>query len=634
MPMLSTTAAMYCRELKRHEEALASYDKVLAIKPDYVEALHDRGVVLQGLKRHEEALASYDKALAIRPDYVEALHDRGVVLRELKRHEEALASYDKALAIKPDHADALNNRGIVLQGLKRHEEALASYDKALAIRPDYVEALNNRGFVLRELKRHEEALASYDKALAIKPDYADVLNNRGIVLQGLKRHEEALASYDKALALRPDHADALNNRGVVLQGLKRHEEALASYDKVLAIKPDYADALNNRGIVLTELGHFNEARVFVEEAIKLAPRNAKYYFSLIQLKQFSANDPHLAAMEELARDMASLSEEDQIRLHFAMSKALAGLEQHERSFHHLLQGNALNRQQITYDETETLRHFARIEAVFTAKLMHDKQGLGDPSLLPVFIVGMPRSGTTLIEQILASHPKVFGAGELANFGKGLESVNNVNGVPMLFPEMVPAMFAEQLRQLGATYLKSIRTMAPEAERITDKMPVNFMYAGLIHLALPNARIIHAQRDPVDTALSCFSILFTEGQPYSYDLGELGRYYRAYQALMEHWRKVVPAGVMLEVQYEDVVDDLEGQARRIVAHCGLEWDDACVAFHKTQRIVQTASTVQVRQPIYQSSVGRWHPYKDQLRPLLEALDIDKRPQKTAMDKASQ
>jgi hypothetical protein len=229
---------------------------------------------------------------------------------------------------------------------------------------------------------------------------------------------------------------------------------------------------------------------------------------------------------------------------------------------------------------------------------------------------MPRSGSTLVEQILASHPKIFGAGELNDFGTAVARLGDRARAP--FPELVRAMSEEDLRQLGTNYLDATTALAPEAARITDKMPFNFHFVGLIHLALPHARIIHTRRDPVDTCLSCFSTLFTAGQPYGYDLGELGRYYRGYAALMQHWRNVLPNGVMLEVQYEELVDDLEDQARRLVAHCGLDWDETCLAFHKTQRPVLTASATQVRQPIYKSAVGRWRVYEEFLGPLTRAL----------------
>jgi hypothetical protein len=403
--------------------------------------------------------------------------------------------------------------------------------------------------------------------------------------------------------------------------LGRFDEAFAHYHKALAIKPDYAEAHNNLGVSFKMLGRTEEARRAFETAIQLAPRRVLFYAGLVETRRFAEGDRHLAAMKKLARDLASLPGEEQIQLHFALGKAFADLAQHDRSFRHLLAGNALKRQQISYDEAAVLAEFDRIRAVFTRGLMQDKQDLGYPSPVPVFIIGMPRSGTTLVEQMLASHPRVFGAGELTDFHDALTRLAAREAVPQPYPEMVSSMTGPRLFELGADYLARVRRMAPSADRITDKMPGNFLAAGLAHLALPNARIIHIRRDPIDTCFSCFSTLFAVHNRHAYDLGELGRYYRGHAVLMEHWHDVLPVEVMIEVQYETLVTDFEREARRIVAHCGLDWDDACLAFHRTQRPVQTASMLQVRQPIYQSSVGRWRPYKDWLGPLLAALDVD-------------
>jgi hypothetical protein len=229
---------------------------------------------------------------------------------------------------------------------------------------------------------------------------------------------------------------------------------------------------------------------------------------------------------------------------------------------------------------------------------------------------MPRSGTTLIEEILASHPKVFGAGELRDFGTLAGTLRGADGSE--FPECVGSLTTDQIRFLGTTYMNAIRALAPAAERVVDKMPYNFYSVGLIHLALPNARIIHARRDPRDIALFCFSLLFTKGNEFTYDLAEIGRYICAYETLMQHWQRLLPPDAILEVRYEELVDRFEDEARRIIAHCGLDWDDACLAFHKTQRPVRTASVNQVRQPIYRSSVGRWRRYEGFLQPLLAAM----------------
>jgi Sulfotransferase family len=276
---------------------------------------------------------------------------------------------------------------------------------------------------------------------------------------------------------------------------------------------------------------------------------------------------------------------------------------------------------VSYDEKAAVGFFDRIEAVFTPALTRDKKGLGESSSRPIFVIGMPRSGTTLVEQILASHPAVHGAGELSALDTVVQSVRGPGNTPTAFPEFVTAADGPALRRIGLSYLAELQRIAPDGERVTDKMPSNYYYAGLIHLALPNAKIIHCVRDPVDTCVSCYSKLFSGAQIHTYDLAELGRYYRRYERLMAHWRRVLPKGRILDVRYEDVVADLEGQARRILAYCALPWDDRCLAFHRTERPVRTASATQVRRPIYNTAVGRWRAYADDLGPLLAALGID-------------
>jgi hypothetical protein len=259
--------------------------------------------------------------------------------------------------------------------------------------------------------------------------------------------------------------------------------------------------------------------------------------------------------------------------------------------------------------------------MFTQDFMKANSGGGDTSWSPIFIVGMPRSGTTLMEQVLASHSKVFGAGELEAFKEAIAECVNGHAIVPAYPTLVEALSGDQIRQIGEIYTARARSRAPEAERIVDKMPLNFVFVGLIHLALPNARFINARRDPLDTCLSCFSLLFTGSQPFAYDLAELGRYYRGYEAVMEHWHKVLPPGVMIDAHYEDFVDDLEGSARRVLKHCDLEWEDACRDFHDTKRAVRTASLMQVRKPVYRGSIGAWRRYAEHLEPLAQALGVN-------------
>jgi hypothetical protein len=441
----------------------------------------------------------------------------------------------------------------------------------------------------------------------------------GSVLSKMGRTEDALAQFQQAATIDPSDAEAHNDLAFALHQLGRAGEALDHYNRAIALRPDHAAAHCGLGMVLAAVGRTEDAERAFAAATALAPRDTNVYFQLGLAVRFAGGDPRFLAMQRLAQDVDSLPLDDQIALHFALGKAFADTADYERSFHHLREGNALKRRRTPYDEAGTLGWLERVRTVFTPALMREQAGLGDPSPLPVFIVGMHRSGTTLVEQVLASHPRCFGAGELADMGAIVKQLRGPRAAE--FPEAVPALSQQQLRALAARYLRSVRRRSATAERITDKMPINFIYTGLIHVLFPNARIIHTRRDPCDTAVSCFSILFGHGLDFSCDLAELGRFYRGYRSLMAHWRSVLPAGVMLDVDYETLVEDFEAQARRIVGHCGLEWDDACLSFHRTERAVLTPSVGQVRQPIYRRSVGRWRKYEKFMGPFLQALEGD-------------
>ena len=584
-------------------------------------AHNDLANALQAQGKLDEAMIHYRQALTLNPEFPEAHNNLGSALQRQGKLDDAVVHYREGLTIKPDYAEAHCNLGIALKAQGKLDEAAVHFRRALTLKPDYAEAHNSLGNALRDQGNLDEAVIHYRQALTIKPDYAKAHSNLGITLKAQGKLDDAAVHFRRALTLKPDYAEVHNNLGNALREQGNLDEAVIYFRRALTIRPDYAEAYSGLGNALKSQGKLEEARRAHETATKHAPKNAVLYQQLAESKRFSTDDPDLAAMEKLAREMALLPLKDQTALHFALGKAYEDLGRYEQSFFHLIEGNALKRQQIVYDEASTFALFDRISAVFTPELMIRQRGLGLHHSAPVFIFGMPRSGSTLVEQILASHPNVYGAGELTQFAMAVAQVSLPKGSVARYPEMVSSMSGDELCQLGESYVGAIRRLAPTAERITDKMLRNFQFAGLIHLILPNARMIHTRRDPLDTCLSCFAKLFTGDQPYSYDLGELGRYYRAYETVMEHWRNILPQGVMLEVQYEDITSDLDGQARRIVAHCGLEWDDACLTFHKTPRPVHTASAAQVRQPIYRTSVGRWRPYGKLLAPLFEALGID-------------
>lgn len=480
----------------------------------------------------------------------------------------------------------------------------------------------------------DAALECFDKARALAPDDALVHQRLGATLAALNRFPEAVERYREAIALDPLDTDSHHGLGWTLEQMHRLEQAVDAYREAARVNPKADGSLNNMGNCLQALGRFDEAHAAYRLAIEAAPRVPLYYRNFVQTKRLTADDPVFVALERLAGNPAALTSADQAEVHFAYGQALSDVGRNDASFDHFLKGNALHRPGVRYNEADTLGLFAHLPELTPAAVLEARRGLGNPSQAPIFIVGMPRSGSTLIEQILASHPQVFGAGERTEFGEAL--VNAIRREPddplKVDIEALRNIDAAPLRALGADYLRRMGGALPPLQSLaqndeanprsrhthfTDKYPFNFINLGLIHLALPNARFIHSRRAPLQTCLSIFSRIFHD-VPFSYDLGELGRYYRAYDALMAHWQRVLPEGVMIEVKYEELVDDFDGNVRRLLAHCGLEWDERCLSFHQTTRQVSTASSAQVRRPLYKTSLHRWQPQRALLEPLFDGL----------------
>jgi len=570
------------------------------------------------LMQGKDALFALQKTTRFLPDDAEAYYSLGNTLRKFGRTDEAEASYKRALQIRPDYAAVHSNMGNLVLAQGRLDEAEISYRRALQARPDCAEMHYNLGNIIRVQGRFDEAEVSYRRALQIRPDYAETCNNLGTLLQDMGRLVEAEASYRGALQAKPDYAEAYNNLGNVLLDVSRMDEAEASFRRALEVKPDYPDAIYNLGGCLMNQGRLDEAEARYLELQKTKSRFVEGSFAIAQLRKVKFSDANFAALiavDEAARSGAApLMDKEAIFLHFALGKSYDDLGDHAKAFPHFIEGCKLKRATLDYDPSKTTRHFDSIMRNFDASTINRLRDGGDPSHLPIFVLGMPRSGTTLTEQIIASHPEVHGAGELPD----LMAIAQRNIAAATFPDNLCQLDQAQLTAWGAEYVASLQRHAPDARHITDKMPANFQAVGLIHLMLPHAKIIHVNRNPVDTCLSCFSTLFKHGQEFTYDLSELGQYYFDYVRLMEHWRNVLPEWAFLDVQYEDIVVDQEGQARRLIEHCGLEWNDACLDFYKNQRAVRTASVAQVRQPIYKSSVERWRKYEKFLGPLLDAL----------------
>jgi tetratricopeptide (TPR) repeat protein len=636
----ATVALYHCnlgemyRLLGDRDAALASGRRALALDPNMPQALNNVGIVHYERGEFDDAAVHYRRAISLMPNYAEAHSNLGNALRAHKKYEEALLAYQQARQLRPDYAEAINNMGTALRDMGREAEAEAAYRQALAIKPDDPSVLNNLALALKDGERFDEASAVLERSLSLDPNNVKTLTYLALLRLDQKRSADAEMAAQRALTLARDDPEAINTMGLVRYEQQNLDDALGCFRRAIALKPDFADAHNNIGNLLKERGQLVAACEAYERAIALEPGEVAYYVNFVDAKNFAAGDPHLVAMEAIARTRHNLTDTAQYQLNFSLAKAYDDIGRYDDAFGCMLQANKVKRKRIAYDEAGTLGSLERLRAAFDQGLFEPNRGGGCHSSLPVFVIGMPRSGTTLIEQILASHPAIHGAGELSDFDQLAKQMRDMGGKPFRLPEDAQVLRPGDLLKLGESYVAGLQRLAPGAERVTDKMPANFLYAGLIHLALPRARIIHVLREPRDTCLSCYSKLFTEEQNFTYDLGELGRYYRKYAELMEHWRAVLPEGRMLEIRYEDVIADLEGMARRLVDHCGLDWDPRCIAFHEARRPVRTASAAQVRRPIYRTSLGRWRAYEPHLAPLLAELDDLAEPAATsqAVDKA--
>jgi tetratricopeptide (TPR) repeat protein len=473
---------------------------------------------------------------------------------------------------------------------------------------------------LHRLGRLDDAERGYRQVLATDPDDAQALHLLGMIAAQRGKPADALDLIGRSLALAPDVGEAHYNLGVALQDLARTEEAAAAYRRALALRPDVAETHMQLSNALQELGDTAEALAAVDRALAIDPAFVRAWYVRRDLKTFVPGDPDIERMEALlaSADARRLDDDDRLLLDFALGKAWMDVGDAGRAFAHLEAGNRRKRAGFAYDVATEVEWLAAIAESVTPETIAAFAGAGDPSDLPVFVLGMPRSGTTLVEQILASHAGVHGAGELLVLEELTGRDWERDDLADSYQRLMRGLTASDLSRLGGAYVERVAALAGGKRRVVDKSPGNFRLAGLIHLMAPNARIIHCRRDPVDTCFSLYSRNFSGRVRYAFDLRELGLYYRAYERLMAHWRAVLPADRFIEVDYEALVGDLEEEARRLIGFCGLEWDEACLEFHATRRLVRTISVNQVRRPIYRSSIERWKPYEPHLGPLLQAL----------------
>ncbi|WPN44534.1 MULTISPECIES: sulfotransferase [unclassified Pseudomonas] len=605
--------AEMCRQQGLLEEAEQAGQQAVALAPTLVDAWNNLGIIQQEMGKLEESLECLLRVVNLRPETAQVHNNLGNTYRRLDRPERAEWHYKQALTLDPNYAEAYSNLSFLLSSQGHFDEAVAIGRRAIELNPRLIDAYLNIAEAETQRLQDGEALRWLNALYAFAPKHVGGLTARAQVLKKGGLLDEALHCARQALALAPHDANTHNAMGITLQAIGMHEEALEHFLQAATLPGSVTEeAMIAQGSLLLEMGRKEAAAEAFEQALAAFPGSIRVLAGRSDSKTFTADDADIAAMEAGLLHSEGLLLVDKLSTHFALGKAYLDAGDSVRAFQHLDAGNRLKRATFSYDPQATQQWMHGIAEVLSEEFMAAHQGMGAQSSMPVFIVGMPRSGTTLVEQILASHPRVQGAGELDSLRLAVESLG-------AFPQSLVNCSVEDLARLGQDYLQRITPLLDGCDRLVDKMPANFMYAGLIPLILPGARILHCRRNPVDTCLSCYSKLFGGEQLFTYDQAELGQFHRNYQALMAHWRALLPVESFIEVDYEAVVDDLEGQARRLIDFIGLPWNDACLEFHKTRRVVRTASVNQVRQPIYKTSKDRWRAHAPQLGPLLRALD---------------
>ncbi len=548
---------------------------------------------------------------------------QAMVEAEKSLHQGNLAGAEnifwKILAAQPNYAPAYHSLGLLAFQVNKLPLAADLITKAIEIDPHEFIFHRNIGELYRRLGRLPEAVAAGERAVNLAPNDLDSHYNLGLALTDSQKFQQAIKSYGQALKLNPDHNLSWNNLGSALEQTGNKIEAQNAYAKAVTIDKNHAEAQNNLGAIYSEQGKLDKARECFVAAIASRPDFVEAHYNLSSLKDYTQEDPHLVNLESLVGNYAALSMKEEIRYYFALGKAREDIKDYQGAFAAYKKGNNLQHTMSPDNEAKALETANQIKELFTReffdKFDNFKQNNQDKT--PLFIVGMPRSGTSLIEQILASHPEVYGAGELSDLNEVIQNKISIEDEE-LFTIMAKNLSEDEFQQMGQEYLRRVWQLAPNAAVITDKMPANFFYIGMIHLMLPGAKIIHSMRNPMDSCFSCFSRLFNKSMEFTYDLGALGQYYIRYIQLMEHWHRELPKGSILNVRYEDMVTDTEGQVRRLLDYVGLGFDKCCLEFYKNKRHVKTASVVQVRKPIYQSSVARWKRFGANLDPLLEML----------------
>ncbi len=642
--------------LGRHAEAAESYRLVTRQQPEFASAYSNLGLALWHQEKYDEALVFAQQAVRLDPARASAHNNLGLILKSLERLDEAITAFRETLRLDPNLTEAHYNLGLSLCSQDKLDEAARCLEEAVRLKGDYAEAHKDLATLHLKRNRPDLAAASFEHYARLNPENVDAQLAAGDALAHLERYDNAQKYYRRAVEISSDRADIHIKLGIALQEHdtgRGNQEAEACFRKALDLDPNSSAASMHLGTCLQSRGRLDEAQTCVERALALEPRHDDARARLVRIlehkgdyagaqaalrpllekgimhvtaalayatlsRHIDRREEAIAALESALNTSSNMPFRNRMDAHFTLGKLYEEIKDYENAFRHYETANTLSPER--YDSEANERFFAELMDCFGAEKQARRPRASNRSRLPVFIVGMPRSGTTLVEQILSSHPLVHGAGELNDLHEIAESLPETLGTKLPYPGCVDALTRKHMDSIAQRHLERLGRMANGKARVTDKMPHNFLGLGLIDLLFPEARVIHCTRDPLDTCLSIYFLHFNKHHAYSHNLEQMGLYYRQYQRLMAHWKTVLRAP-MLEVNYETLVNDPEPTIRNLVEFAGLEWNERCLRFHESKRAVTTLSYDQVRRPLYKKSIARWKHYERHLGPLIAALQED-------------
>lgn len=597
------------------ERAREIGQRAVRLAPGSAAAHSNLGLVYYDMEDLDQAQVWQDRALALAPEFDRAINNLGSIARDRGDREEAVRHYEKALRINPNSVETANNLISVLIELERIVEARKRSEGLLERFPRHAELHCSLGRLCTLENDLDKAEAAFRNAIALDDKKAESYVGLSQVLFEKNHPKLALVEAEQALRLDPKNAAACHQAGLVKAHFGDVQVASELYQRAIDLKPELTASRFALGQLAVEQGEFDIARQHFELVAQTSDDKLNAWIALARLDKITEDSPVLQALEAELPKTDTMLPQKALALHYALGDCYESLRRHDEAFAQFSKGAAIKRSLVSYDPAETDRLTDELIATFDATMIERLRACATLDETPIFVVGMPRSGTTLTESILNAHPQVIGAGELNDlpnlFGRLEDGSSNL-------PRAVQAMSDATLTRRAEDYVEALRQHAPDAPYVVDKMPANFQLIGLIHGLLPNAKIIHIARDPLDTCLSCYTRLFERSQLHSYDQVELGRYFNNYIRIMNHWRDTLPEDAFHSIHYEALVDDIETVARGLIDYCGLDWDEACLDFHTAKRRVRTASLQQVRQPLYSSSKAKWRQYEAHLQPLIKTI----------------